>query len=97
MSYMEPSGSESLSGENFGVKRNLHRLIYAHWSGQCRFTSCKFKCKFSVFLIEHHKVKAKAEVEVKLHALLDSELDGEKWSASRNGFFVTGKRAPGSD
>jgi hypothetical protein len=36
-------------------------------------------------------------VEVQLHALLDSALDGNNWSASQNGLFVTGERAAGSD
>lgn len=36
-------------------------------------------------------------MEVQLHVLLDSVLDGNNWSASRKGLFVTGEKAADSD
>jgi hypothetical protein len=41
-------------------------------------------------------MKTCGEVEVQLHALLNSALDGGEWSSSRLGRFTLGKRASGT-
>jgi hypothetical protein len=49
--------------------------------------SRKVKMKLSQCLTKHHAMKMYGRVEVQLHALLTSELDGGEWSASRYGRF----------
>jgi hypothetical protein len=41
-------------------------------------------------------MKAYGGVEVQIHEILSSALDGDEWSASRNGRFTPRARAPGS-
>jgi hypothetical protein len=44
--------------------------------------------EFSLSLITQHAVKMYGGLEVQLHVLLTSELDGGEWSASRPGRFT---------
>jgi hypothetical protein len=56
----------------------------------------KVKVKLSLCLTKHHAMKTYWGVEVKLHAFLNSALDGGEWSASRLGHFTPGERTPGT-
>jgi len=47
-----------------------------------------------LFLTDHHPMKAYWGVEVYLHALLTSALDGGEWSASCPGHFIPRERGP---
>lgn len=44
-----------------------------------------------MWLIKHHTTKAQAGLKVQFHAFLNSELDGDEWSASRPGRFTLGE------
>jgi len=46
------------------------------------------KCKLVLFLIERHAMKMYWEVEVYLHTVLTSALDGSEWSASLPGLVT---------
>jgi hypothetical protein len=50
----------------------------------------------SLCLIKYHVMKTYGGVEVQLHALFTSALDGGVWSASRIGDFIPGERVPGN-
>jgi hypothetical protein len=56
----------------------------------------KGKGKVVPVLTEHHYLKTYWGVELWLHALLTSTLDGGEWSASHPGLFFPRERAPGA-
>jgi hypothetical protein len=54
------------------------------------------KIKLSLCLTKHHTMKMYWGVEVELHVLLTSALDGGEWSVLRPGRFTPRERAPGT-
>jgi hypothetical protein len=56
----------------------------------------RIKVKLSLCLTKHHAMKTYWGVEIQLHALLISALDGGEWSASRPGCFTPRERALGT-
>jgi len=44
--------------------------------------------------IERQALKTFQEVDVQLHAVLTSALDGDKWSVSCSGHFISSKTSP---
>jgi hypothetical protein len=59
--------------------------------------SCKYKVnvKFYPYLNKHRSIKRHGEMEVKLHTLLTSVLDGDKWSMSCSFSFTHDKTISG--
>jgi hypothetical protein len=56
--------------------------------------SVKVKVKLSLCLTKYHTVKTDGGMEVYLHVLLTSELDGGEWLASGPGRFNPGRKHP---
>jgi hypothetical protein len=59
-----------------------------------KVTEYKVKVGVSLCLIRHHAINTIGRVEVYLHAVLTSALDGCEWLDSRPGHFIPSERSP---
>jgi hypothetical protein len=50
----------------------------------------------SLYLFKHHSIKTYQEMEVQLHTLIATALDGGEWSASGLSHFISGERSSGA-
>jgi hypothetical protein len=50
--------------------------------------------KLSLCLVKYHAMKTYVGMEVQLHTLLTSAIDGGKWSVSRPGRFIPSEGLP---